>query len=196
MLPKVFYRVKFDEIYNTLESILKKFLKNYWFLFLISGLAILADQVTKALVRKMIQPGPPGIIPIKWLPFVKFIHITNDGIAFGMLQGAGWIFTILAFIVSIAIIYYFPKVSLKEQFIRWALAFQLGGALGNLIDRLIQKGQVTDFVAVGNFPVFNVADSCISIGTVALLIGVWIQEIREKREKKLQLENEFNKDAK
>ena len=196
MLPKVFYRVKFDEIYNTLESMLKKFFKNYWFLFLISGLAILADQVTKVLVRKMIQQGPPGIVPIKWLPFVKFIHITNDGVAFGMLRGAGWIFTILAFVVSIAIIYFFPKVSLKDPFIRWALALQLGGALGNLIDRLIQKGQVTDFVAVGNFAVFNVADSCISIGTVALLIGVWIQEIREKREKKLQLENEFNKDAK
>lgn len=170
---------------------MKSVLKKYWFLALIAGILIVVDQLTKVFIRQNIPLGT-GITPIKWLPFLRFIHITNDGVAFGMLQGAGWVFAILAFIVSAAIIYYFPKVSLKDPFIRWALALQLSGALGNLIDRLIQKGKVTDFISVGNFAIFNVADSCISVGTVVLVIGVWIQEAREKREKKQKPADEVN----
>jgi signal peptidase II len=57
---------------------------------------------------------------------------------------------------------------------------QLAGALGNLIDRMT-IGHVTDFVSVGNFPVFNVADASITVGVGVLLIGMWVQEKREKK---------------
>jgi len=57
----------------------------------------------------------------------------------------------------------------------------LAGASGNLIDRLIHDGKVTDFISVGTFPVFNVADSSITIGTVVLILGVWFSEQAEKR---------------
>jgi signal peptidase II len=57
---------------------------------------------------------------------------------------------------------------------------QLGGAVGNLIDRVTQ-GYVTDFVSVGNFAVFNVADSCITVGVGVLILGVWLQERRKKK---------------
>jgi signal peptidase II len=58
---------------------------------------------------------------------------------------------------------------------------QMGGALGNVIDRLRFNGSVTDFISVGTFPVFNVADSSISVGVVILLIGVWFKEMAEKQ---------------
>jgi len=59
------------------------------------------------------------------------------------------------------------------------MAMQLGGAMGNLIDRLIY-GTVTDFISVGSFPVFNVADACISIGVAILVATMWIEERRER----------------
>ena len=61
------------------------------------------------------------------------------------------------------------------------MGMQMGGALGNVIDRLFRGGQVTDFISVGNFPVFNVADSSISVGVAILLVGVWIKEQVERR---------------
>jgi len=92
------------------------------------------------------------------------------------------VFTILAFIVSAAIIYYYPQVSSQDWPLRLAMSMQLGGAIGNLIDRLT-IGHVTDFISVGTFPVFNIADSSISVGCVVLLLGVWWQERNAKKEK-------------
>jgi len=65
---------------------------------------------------------------------------------------------------------------------RVAIAMQLGGAIGNLIDRLV-FGPVTDFISVGRFPVFNVADSSITVGVGLLLLALWLAERRERREK-------------
>ena len=65
------------------------------------------------------------------------------------------------------------------------MSMLLGGALGNLISSLAQ-GYVTDFVSVGNFPVFNVADASISVGVVVLFFGMWIQEVKEKSSAELQ----------
>jgi signal peptidase II len=63
------------------------------------------------------------------------------------------------------------------------MSMQLGGAAGNLIDRLT-IGHVTDFVSVGNFPVFNVADASITVGAAVLFLGIWMMEIAERRKKK------------
>jgi len=62
-----------------------------------------------------------------------------------------------------------------------ALSLQLAGALGNLISRLTQDGKVTDFISVGTFPVFNIADSAITVGTAILILGVWLSEQAQKR---------------
>ena len=63
------------------------------------------------------------------------------------------------------------------------MSMQMGGAIGNLVDRLT-IGHVTDFISVGKFPVFNIADASISVGCVVLLLGVWWQERVAKKEKK------------
>ena len=68
------------------------------------------------------------------------------------------------------------------------MSMQLGGAIGNLTDRLT-IGHVTDFISVGTFPVFNVADASISVGAAVLFLGIWMMEIAEKKNKKLAEEN-------
>ncbi len=159
---------------------MKKYFWDYVFLLGIAGFIVVVDQWTKYLVRTQI-PFAGSWSPFVWLePYVRIVHWQNTGAAFGMLQGFGLVFAILAVIVSIAILYYFPHVPGNEWAIRLAMAMQLGGAVGNLIDR-IMIGTVTDFVSVGTFAVFNVADACISVGTVILIVAVWYSERKQKK---------------
>lgn len=140
-----------------------------------AGIVIVIDQVTKALVRSKLEIGEVWS-PWEWLaPYARIVHWKNTGAAFGMLQNFGNVFMVLAILVAIAILYYFPLVPREDWPLRVAMALQFGGAVGNLIDRLT-IGWVTDFVSLGSFPVFNVADASISIGVTVLLIGVWLIE--------------------
>jgi len=158
---------------------LKKLLWDYGMLVILAGAIIYIDQWTKNLVRINLEIGEVWS-PWYWLiPYARIVHWKNTGAAFGMLQGFGGVFTILAILVSLAIIYYFPRVPRQDWYLRLAMTLQLGGAVGNLIDRILH-GHVTDFISIGSFPVFNVADSSISIGVAVLLLGVWIKERQEK----------------
>jgi signal peptidase II len=135
------------------------------------------DQWTKWLIRTNL-PFQATWLPswLSWLsPYARIVYWNNSGAAFGSFQNGNSVFTLLAIAVIGAILYYFPKVDAKDWTLRLAMALQLGGATGNLIDRL-RMSKVTDFISVGSFPVFNVADSAISIGVVVLLLGVWMRE--------------------
>jgi signal peptidase II len=159
---------------------LKKLLKDYLVLALIVAVVILLDQLTKNFVRNALPIGGMWA-PWPWLePYARIVHWYNTGVAFGMFQGFGGIFTIIAVFVSAAIIYYYPQVPAEDWTLRLAMGLQMGGALGNMIDRLTQ-GHVTDFISVGNFAVFNVADSSITIGVAILLLGVYLQERNKKK---------------
>lgn len=164
------------------------FYKTRW-LFLITAIILILDQVSKIFVRANLAIGETWV-PWPWLaPYARIIHWTNTGVAFGMFQGNNILFAVVAFIVACVIVYYYPQVPAEDKILRFALAMQLGGALGNFVDRVF-VGEVTDFLSVGNFAVFNVADSCITVGVVILAIGVWLQDRREKEEKAAQeLEN-------
>ncbi len=154
-------------------------IRNYATLFLTAGAVIGLDQFTKSLIRANIPLGATWL-PQGWdwlAPYARFVHWYNTGAAFGMFQGFGWIFTILAFIVAGMIIYYYPQVQDEDWWLKLAMGLQMGGALGNVVDRLMFEGRVTDFISVGAFPVFNVADSSITIGVLVLLLGVWYKEI-------------------
>ena len=155
------------------------YIRTYASLVLTTSLVIGLDQWTKALVRANLPLGstwlPQGW---EWLaPYARFVHWYNTGAAFGLFQGFGWVFTFLAFIVAGLIIYYYPQVHAEDGWLRLAMGLQMGGALGNVIDRLMFEGRVTDFISIGAFPVFNVADSSITIGVLILLLGVWYKEI-------------------
>ena len=158
---------------------MKQLLKNYGLLVLVAAVIIALDQWTKSIVRANLVLGEMWM-PWEWLsPYARIVHWANTGVAFGMFQNMGTLFTILPFIVSGLIIYYYAQIPQPDWALRTALSLQLGGAIGNLIDRLT-IGHVTDFVSVGNFPVFNVADASITIGVGVLLLDMWMQERREK----------------
>lgn len=163
---------------------MRKVITRYWSIFTVAGVIVVLDQWTKWLVRSNIPAGQSWLPDsLQWLsPHARIVHWYNRGAAFGMFQEGSMVFTVLAFIVIAAILYYYPRVSHVDWPLRLAMSMQLGGALGNLIDRLT-IGHVTDFISVGTFPVFNVADSSISVGCVVLLIGVWWQERAAKKEK-------------
>jgi signal peptidase II len=159
---------------------LKKYFRDYLVLLPPVAVIILFDQWTKNWVRTTIPLGGSWS-PWPWLePYARFVHWQNTGAAFGIFQNLSLVFTILAFIVSIAILYYFPRLPRGEWLMRLALIMQLGGAVGNLIDRLT-IGTVTDFISVGTFAVFNLADASISVGTAILILAVWLSERKQRR---------------
>ncbi len=150
-------------------------------LFGLAGAIVALDQWTKWLVREHIEFGGQWLPEwLTWLsPYARFVHWYNSGAAFGMFQNGNLFFTILAFVVIAAIIYYFPYVPRDDWSLKIALGLQLAGAVGNLIDRLMM-GKVTDFISIGAFPVFNIADASITIGVATLLLGIWWKERKEK----------------
>jgi signal peptidase II len=160
---------------------LKKYVWDYVVLIGVAGLIVALDQWTKYLVRTLIPFGGSWS-PWPWLePYARIVHWNNTGAAFGMFQGFGLVFTVLAFVVAIGILYYFPRVPRADWPLRIAMVMMLGGAVGNLIDRLT-IGTVTDFVSLGTFAVFNVADASISVGTAILIVAVWLSERKEKKQ--------------
>jgi signal peptidase II len=161
---------------------LKNHSLDYFLLFSIGTLIIGLDQWTKALVRVRIPLGtdwlPDGLV---WLmPYARIRHWYNSGAAFGIFQNGNLVFTILAIIVILLILYYFPRTERNDWWLRVAMAMQFAGAAGNLIDRLAFT-HVTDFISVGGFAIFNVADASISVGVAVLLLGVWLKERTEKK---------------
>jgi signal peptidase II len=161
-----------------------KLVRNYAGLLLFTAVIIALDQWTKWLVRENI-PFMGTWLPdgMEWLsPYARIVHWYNTGAAFGMFQGYGWFFTILAFVVTMLILFYYPRTDPQDWWLRLAMGMQMSGALGNVIDRLTLDWKVTDFVSIGNFPVFNVADASITLGVVILLIGVWWKEGRHSHE--------------
>jgi signal peptidase II len=145
----------------------------------IAGLVLVADQVTKYAVRVSINPNQ-SIPVIKGIFY--FTHIRNTGAAFGMFSQKQPVFVVATVLAIILIIVYHLKTKETDLLFNAALGLELGGAVGNLIDR-ISQGWVTDFIHVPNFPVFNIADSAIVAG-VALLVIVMLRDIvRERREK-------------
>ena len=163
---------------------MKRFFSTYWGLFITSGLVIALDWWTKILVRQNIPFGKSWL-PEGWdwlMPYARFVHWENKGAAFGMFQSGSLVFTVLAFVVIGIIIYYYGFVEPKDWLLRLGLSLQLAGAAGNLISRLTIDGKVTDFISVGDFAVFNVADSSITIGTGILLLGVWLSERRDRKQ--------------
>jgi signal peptidase II len=154
---------------------LKKHLPDYAFLLIVAGAIVALDQWTKAMVRANLSFGDQWA-PWDWLlPYARFVHWRNTGAAFGMFQNLNDVFIVLAILVAGFIVYYFPQVPRSEWFLRLAMGLQCGGALGNLVDR-IRDGYVTDFISIGSFAVFNVADSCISVGVAVLIVGMWLKE--------------------
>ncbi len=151
-----------------------------WLLFLVAGSIIILDQYSKNLVETTLE------LYTYWAPFpeieniFRISHISNTGVAFGLFQDGNTIFTILAIVVSIGIIIYNSRLDGGHKLLRLALGLQMGGALGNMIDR-VRQGHVTDFMDIGPWPVWNVADLAIVSGTILLVLIMFYEERQEQK---------------
>ena len=147
--------------------------------FLIAAAVVLLDRLTKGVIKTHI--GAYDTITV--IPgLFNIVHTENPGIAFGLLSNATgpWRNILLigfsaVVLVAIAVMLLRPS-NRRDSVLRTALAFILGGAFGNLYDRIV-NGTVTDFVEVHAaqhyFPAFNVADSAITVGACLLLLDMW-----------------------
>ncbi len=181
MLPSLSSRQD-NLIWNSIAAFIKNYWTDYVITFLIAVVIVGIDQWAKVLVRANVPLGgdwlPKGLA---WLlPYARIRYWYNSGAAFGIFQNGNLVFTILAIIVACAILYFLPRTSRKDWWLRLALGLQFSGAVGNLVDRL-QFGHVTDWISVGNFAIFNIADASISVGVAVLVLGVWINEMADKR---------------
>ena len=132
-----------------------------------AGVVVAVDQATKQLAATRIAPFEP----VDVVPGLQLTNTRNTGVAFGALEGGGLIVAVLIGLALTALIAYF--VANRERAWLWLpVGLLLGGALGNLADRA-REGAVIDFIDPIAWPAFNVADSCIVIGVVAL---VWLVE--------------------
>lgn len=149
---------------------------------LLIGITFVLDQLSKYYVKDTMELGQS--IPVI-SDFVRMTYIENPGIAFGIRIGNGMLFTILSVLVSVGICVYLFTHRNEPKTIRLSLSIVLGGAFGNLADRIL-FGHVVDFVDVGigsmRWPVFNVADAAVVIGMVILFLHLFIIDVKKKEE--------------
>ena len=148
-------------------------------LYLVMATIIIADQISKYIVESNIPINQFWAHFPEQADLLRISHVSNTGAAFGIFPSGSPIFMVVAIIVSIVILIYNQKLPAHHVWYRLALGMQLGGALGNLIDRF-RIGHVTDFIDVGPVPVFNVADASIVVGTILLGFLILIEEKEER----------------
>ena len=141
-----------------------------WTLLQLAALALALDQLTKFVVRQTLEwhhswPAT-GVF--------RFTHIHNTGSAFGLFQDQNLPLLFVSLVGVLVLAYIYQSQERPTNLLRVSIALMLGGALGNLIDR-IHQGHVTDFIDVGPWPVFNLADSAIVVG---LIMMGWLLVVR------------------
>ncbi len=136
-------------------------------LTVVSGIVLILDQLTKLAVQRSFTPGDS--IPLL-SPVLSLTYVQNTGAAFGLFRGQQTLFIVLAVAIGGWIVREVLAGPPPGAAAAWALPLILGGSLGNLMDRL-RFGHVVDFIDVHVWPVFNVADSAITVGVALLLWG-------------------------
>jgi signal peptidase II len=150
-------------------------------LLLVVGVAaavFVIDRVTKEWVSENIPIGTAR--PVVG-DYVRIVHAQNTGAAFGLLPERTTLLSVLSVVAVLAIVYYYRQIASNSALVSATLGMQLGGAFGNLLDRITQ-GYVVDFVDVGvgdvRFWAFNVADSSIVVGIILVTLALWYEEHR------------------
>jgi len=140
-------------------------------LAVIAAAVVIVDRVTKIYVERHfgVPYGPRQVVD-----HVLYLTVTrNAGAAFGLFQNFTVGFLLISAVVMIAILFYYGRLPVSDWPARLGLALVFGGAISNAYDRGV-KGSVVDFIQVPHYPIFNVADSAITVGVAVLLIGtVW-----------------------
>ncbi len=149
----------------------------------VSVLFLVADQITKYIVTVNMTLGESR-------PFLKglidFVYIYNEGGAWGFLSGYQWILLTITSIIIIVFITVLVKYGMNDKVLFWSICLVLSGGLGNMIDRIFRGGKVVDFLHfefMPDFPVFNIADCAVVIGTGLLILYFILQTIKENKTK-------------
>ena len=172
-------------------SKLTNWLRAAWPVLTVAAIIIVLDQWTKQLVRDSI-PEYTSMIPFAALgEYLVFEHVRNYGAAFGILQNQQMLFVVIGVVVIIGILVYARYLPMEQRFVRLLLGMQLGGAIGNMIDRMTQldpegRGYVTDFIKMGipgtyYWPNYNIADAAIVCGVIGLGIFIVADDLRTQR---------------
>jgi signal peptidase II len=160
--------------------------RDYHLLIFTSAFVVLLDQITKYVITKQMALHS-SIEVIKG--FLNIVHIRNNGIAFGLLRDTGDtiisnILLITNIIIILALILWALTLKKRERLLSFALSLIIGGAIGNLIDR-ITLGEVVDFLdfylSNHHWPAFNIADSSITVGTILLAIKYLLETLETLR---------------
>ncbi len=144
--------------------------------FSLAALVFALDQLTKGIIRATLDPGE-SVPPDGW---VRLTHVTNTGAAFGLFPDQSFVLLITTLVGVAAIVMYYLYPPVDTPFLTLSLGLQLGGALGNLLDRLLQ-GHVTDFLDFRVWPVFNLADSAIVVGVIVLAAFLLLSDRKAER---------------
>jgi signal peptidase II len=151
---------------------------------MVTAVLLALDQITKYWVSVTFQEGDEGkdVIP----GFFKLSYTENPGIAFGMLNSGEmrWVLVAISVIAIIVVVYYMMRTPPRSKLLLWSLAFLAAGITGNLIDR-IRLGRVIDFILLYyktyDWPVFNIADTAITIGAALMAIELFISPQAEQQ---------------
>jgi signal peptidase II len=154
------------------EASLSGRLSSFLMLLGVAIIVLVLDQLTKSWVStSLAEGGWWSPLPGLWRVF-RVTHITNSGAAFGIFPNQGNFFIVIAVVVALAIVLYYRYLPTGSWLVRLSLGLQLGGAIGNLLDR-IRYGHVVDFIDIGFWPIFNVADIAIVTGVGILAYCLW-----------------------
>ena len=141
-----------------------------WTLLQMAALVLALDQLTKFVVRQTLE----WHYSWPYHGFFRFTHVQNTGSAFGLFQGHNLPLLFVSLVGVVVLAYIYRSQERPGLLMRTSIALMLGGAVGNLLDRIVQ-GHVTDFIDIGPWPVFNLADSAIVIG---LVLMAWLLVMR------------------
>lgn len=144
--------------------------------FIVSALVVLSDQLSKWLVMRNMAPYQSiNLIG----DFLSLTYVKNSGAAFGILEGKTWIFILATMAFIVIAVYCYPRIPKEMVIAKVGIALSLGGAVGNLIDRMRFNG-VIDFIDVKYFSIFNLADCAICVGVFLLAWAILFRQ--EKKE--------------
>jgi signal peptidase II len=149
---------------------------------LVAAVVVLLDQLTKLWVIATLGP----VTMVNFIPVigdtVRIAYHHNTGVAFSMLQGHPELLTIMGLLIIAGAIYFYATQLPNHRLnIQLTMGLIMGGGFGNLIDR-VRLGYVVDFIQVGWFPIFNLADSAITVGAALLMLQFLLDERAQRRE--------------
>ena len=165
---------------------------SYILALVVGALIIAADQISKMIVASNMDLGGKSVKFIEG--FMEFSYIYNEGGAWGLLSGKTWILvsvTVIAMLICVALLF---RHGTRSKLMFWAVTLILSGGIGNMIDRVFRDGKVIDFLHFQfiDFPVFNIADIAVCIGTGLLFLYFIMDTIKDLRARKKNASDKEN----